>query len=427
MSLIRKVKLAQKLLDGTLYKYQVRYLSSSARRKLNVKGRQMGYSTIIALEAAVDGFLIPNFVTLILSTREDKASDVLKEAKKYLRKIPGTEEFIVTDKATELGLSNGSRIISLPTQNVEAVRGFTGSRLVLDEFGSMASIVNTDELWGAALPTLSRGGSVVVQGTPKGKSNKFYELYKAGEFEVMETPYWMCPDLTEENLAPIRAELSRVPGLWEQEYECSWEGIGGASLWTLAELEALLTDSVDGQGTRIAGYDPAKKQDGSVFMIVEKKGNEKRVIFSVDLSGLRYIDQATKIKEYVNLFNVQKLYVDAWGVGESVLENLDYVGCKVIPTRLKGEDKSRIAVQIKGDAEKGHFKILNHKNSRNIIEDLSLFDIANPKFQYTKDGHSDFLSALMLAYSGINKGSGSIGNLGWSPRAYRPNSMKVNV
>lgn len=422
-----KIKLALKVFGEPLYKFQIKYLASSARRKLNVKGRQMGYSTIISLEAAVDSFLHDDFVTLILSTREDKASDVLKEAKKFLKRIPGVSEMIVTDKSTEIGLSNGSRIISLPTQNVEAVRGFTGKRLVLDEFGTMSSIVDTDELWGAALPTLSRGGSVTIQGTPKGKSNKFYELYKAGDFEVLETPWWECPDLTEDNLAPIREELSRIPGLWEQEYECSWEGIGGANIWTLAELEALIVPSIDGQGTRVAGYDPAKKQDGSVFLVLEKLGREKRVLFSVDLTGLRYVDQAAKIKEYINLFNVSKLYVDAWGVGESVLENLDFVGCKVVPTRLKGEDKSRIAVQIKGDAERDHFKILNHKHARNITEDLGLFDVSNPKFQYTKDGHSDFLSALMLAYSGIKNGTGTVGSLNWSPRIYKSQTTGVRI
>ena len=125
---------------------------------------------------------------------------------------------------------------------------------------------------------LSRGGRLTVASTPKGKLNRFYDLW-VGEnnYEKYEIPWWECSDMTEEKIGEYRDELSTIPGMFEQEYECSFEAYAGA-LWSMAELEALTVSRVNRGGITCLGYDPAFKHDKSAVVIVQLKNKKKSIL-----------------------------------------------------------------------------------------------------------------------------------------------------
>jgi len=86
-------------------------------------------------------------------------------------------------------LTNGSQIIARPVGNTgDAVRGFTGDVLILDECSRFAEFIFT-----ASKPTLlTTGGQIWMCSTPFGKKGYFYECYlnKSNRYKVIEANSW---------------------------------------------------------------------------------------------------------------------------------------------------------------------------------------------------------------------------------------------
>ena len=75
--------------------------------------------------------------------------------------------------ATEMEFSNGSLITSIPTTE-DAGRSEATSLLVVDE----AAIVRwADKIWAAAFPSLSTGGSAILNSTPYGVGNWYHSTW----------------------------------------------------------------------------------------------------------------------------------------------------------------------------------------------------------------------------------------------------------
>jgi hypothetical protein len=86
-------------------------------------------------------------------------------------------------------LTNGSSILARPVGNTgDAVRGFTGDVLILDECSRFAEFIFL-----ASKPTLlTTGGQIWMCSTPFGKKGYFYECYlnRANRFKVIEANSW---------------------------------------------------------------------------------------------------------------------------------------------------------------------------------------------------------------------------------------------
>lgn len=74
--------------------------------------------------------------------------------------------------------SNGSRVLSLPSGNPAALRGYSAACTVIDE---AAYIDNAEQVMQAILPTLTRDKSaeLVVASTPAGCSGLFWDLWSS--------------------------------------------------------------------------------------------------------------------------------------------------------------------------------------------------------------------------------------------------------
>jgi len=434
--------LAKKRFGKGLYKYQIELLKSTAEKRLVAKARQLGMTTAVALEALANCYLNENFTVLVLSTDRDKASDFLSEVRTFLKLIDGWEKLLgETDKATEISFDNGSRIISLPTANTEAGRGYTADLLILDEFGSMAKSVDTGELFDSLVDTTARGGTIHVQGTPAGKDNLFYQMWiSSTEFEKFEFPWWLCPDYREPyngvedadqsydperkwQLNPSRLSSKRMrdqthPGRWGQENLVSWDVLDG-SYWTWGELEELTDSSYEGQGFRVGGVDPAKLHDKSAVVIADVVGGVKRVIYTEDLSGLSLEEQAHKVKALSDKFTVTKWVVDnGGGWGETFIHHLTRLGIRPVPFNFTKKRKQELASRIRSDSNTNKLRIIQSKESDQLKRDMLSYDDNSPTFERTKkEGHGDFISALFLVYSEFLRGQGTVGVTKFNPRA----------
>jgi hypothetical protein len=148
-------------------------------------GRQVGKTTIFSRKIAKYLLENPNCQIIVVSLTEDQAKLMIIMVLDYLekvttKKIKKNQKFTNQNKIT---LTNGSRVIARPVGNTgDAIRGFTGDVLVIDEASRMSELI-----FEASKPTLlTTGGQIWMCSTPFGKRGYFYEcwLNKYNRFKV---------------------------------------------------------------------------------------------------------------------------------------------------------------------------------------------------------------------------------------------------
>lgn len=134
-------------------------------------------------------------------------------------------------KARELILPNGAKIVSLPGRDPDTLAGLTGN-VIFTEFGLFPG--GGYDHWRVVFPLCTRGYSVIVISTPRGKNTKFFELFAdAGTYSVHQ-----CDILksVEEDGYILRDNAGRVCSIeefrklygdesgWQREYMCQFTG-----------------------------------------------------------------------------------------------------------------------------------------------------------------------------------------------------------
>lgn len=165
-----------------LYPYQKAVLYQFVKDRFNIilKFRQAGITELISMYCLWLAMYHPNKKINIISIKDTTAKKVLKKIKYMYKNLPLYLQVpIVNGRTGEYGSSsmiefnNGSFIESIPTSS-EAGRSESLSLLVIDE----AAIVRwADQIWAAAFPTLSTGGSAIVNSTPYGIGNFYHSKW----------------------------------------------------------------------------------------------------------------------------------------------------------------------------------------------------------------------------------------------------------
>lgn len=165
-----------------LFPYQFSVLWHFFTKRFNIvlKFRQAGITELIAMYCLWLAMYHPNKNIVILSLKERVAKKVLRKIKYMYKNLPDHLKVPIINgrtgelgTATEMEFSNGSTIASIPTTE-DAGRSEGLSLLVIDEAAIMkwAGII-----WAAAFPTLSTGGSAIVNSTPYGVGNWFHSQW----------------------------------------------------------------------------------------------------------------------------------------------------------------------------------------------------------------------------------------------------------
>ena len=174
-----------------LYPYQKSVLYNFIKERFNIilKFRQAGITELISLYCLWLAMYHPNKKINIISIKDTTAKKVLKKIKFMYKNLPWyLQTPIINGRAGEYGsasmieFSNGSFIESIPTSS-EAGRSESLSLLVIDE----AAIVRwASQIWAAAFPTLSTGGSAIINSCITGDTKI---IGRNGNFRVEQ----VCP------------------------------------------------------------------------------------------------------------------------------------------------------------------------------------------------------------------------------------------
>lgn len=144
-------------------------------------GRRVGKTQIMAIKAAEYMIKHDNTQIIIASLTEDQAKLIIIMIEDYIdNNYPKYKQTRGKQKPTQnrIALKNKSRAIARPVgQTGDALRGFNGNVLILDEVSRFNELILT-----AATPVLlTTGGQIWCCSTPFGKQGWFWRQFEAAE------------------------------------------------------------------------------------------------------------------------------------------------------------------------------------------------------------------------------------------------------
>jgi hypothetical protein len=231
---------ARQRLDFEPDPHQTRVLMSTANRAILNCTRQWGKSTVCAIKALHRALYTPGKDVVIACPSQRQSAEFLNKVSAFLQILDIPRKGDGRNRHS-LKLPNESRIIALPGQLQQTVRGFSAlSLLIIDEAAQV-----TDTLYLALRPMLAVGrGDLWLLSTPYGKRGFFYRAWtEAGHrWERFTVPATECPRISPEFLQEEReAGGARYFG---QEYLCEFHSTHDA-LFDETLIRLMLCDQVD--------------------------------------------------------------------------------------------------------------------------------------------------------------------------------------
>jgi hypothetical protein len=195
--------------------WQEKVLSWQERQLMMNCSRQSGKSVVAAIRALHQAVFHPHSLVLLVSPSQRQSAELFKKVSDFLRLLP-MRPALVEDNKLSLQMQNGSRIVSLPSQE-STVRGFSAPALVIED--ESARVMDTLFLSLRPMLSVSRGAHILMS-TPWGQRGHFHELWHNGDpsWERIQITAEQCPRIS---AAFLEAERRTTPGPWfEAEYHC---------------------------------------------------------------------------------------------------------------------------------------------------------------------------------------------------------------
>ena len=408
-----------------LYGFQKRWISDACRFKVGNMSRQIGKSFMVSLEAVNDIIEVPN-LWVLLSAGERQSLELMGKCKQHIEaagiaSAKLDEDFFEDTKCKQLTITlpNGGRLVGLPA-NPQTARGFTGN-VILDEF---AFHRDSDAIWKALFPTISRGYKIRIVSTPQGLGNRFHRLMTGENGYSKHTVdiFQAVADGVPHNIDELKAGVDD-DDTWNQEYLCLF--IDDHSAWLTYDMLAAcvdetLSDEINyqdlmienlpkPQGRVFGGVDLGRVKDRTVFWFDDLVGDTYHARWIVTLQNATFSQQASVFDALYNFLKPVRTCFDAtWNsaVSEAAKEKYgDYAIEQVVFTNAV---KSDLATGVRGLFEDRRVRI---PNSRVIRDDLhavkkTVTAAGNVRFdaERTKDGHADRFWAKALARMASDEG-----------------------
>ncbi|OGP61832.1 MAG: hypothetical protein A2V67_04920 [Deltaproteobacteria bacterium RBG_13_61_14] len=405
-----------------LYDYQRAWIKDASRFKIGCWSRQCGKTFAATLEQTIDCRERPRSTWINLTRGERQCKQLMAQAKTHLQAQDLLLDWIEdrfkveTDEGDkeylqlELRLPNGSRIIGLPA-NPDTARGYPAN-VYLDEFSIHK---DSRQIWTAIYPSLTRGYKIRITSTPKGRQNKFYELFTANKKysrhfidiigAVAQGLELKDEDGNPQTLEDLREGLADEEA-WQQEYLCKF--LDEATAFLTYELigEAESDEAEDGkplQGGRVyAGVDIGRKRDLTVFWAVEQLGDVFWTRRLMELERTPFSMQRDLIFGEIVKLNPVRVCLDATGLGMQLAEEtVKKFGSRAEAVTFSAKVKEDLATTIRRRFEDKQVRIPIDNKIREDLHSVKKFvtSAGNTRFdsERNEDGHADRFWALALA------------------------------
>jgi phage FluMu gp28-like protein len=393
-----------------LLPYQRAFVLDPARFKIWLSSRQIGKSFGTAFEAATDCAKHPGAEWLVMSAGQRQADEWMLKASRLSRAVAlemaGTDEAVrVEVSASEIRFSNGARILSVPA-NPDTARGYSAN-LVLDEF----AIHEQDrEIWAAVFPTvtneLSGQKKIRVVSTPKGRGNKFAELWEEGG------PQWSRHKVTLDDAiaAGLRVDKAALregvadEDIWRQEYFC--EFLANDTTYFPLDLiracERIPAPEAPPDAPRFLGVDIGRAHDLTAIAELAAVGEELRLVDLETIERAPFAEQRELLWSRLSRPSVRGVAIDATGIGAQLAEETRAkFGSRVEPVQFTNATKNGLFQSLHRAMEEARLVLPADRELREDINAMHRKISTGGNIQFTAprrpDGHSDRACALALA------------------------------
>lgn len=210
-------------LQDILLPYQKKFILDDRKKKIWLASRQVGKSFALSYIATLKALEFTNSLVLVISTGARASGEFLKKCIQMAEAVHTLTDKMVTYSNTSdtITFNTGGRILSLPSGNPSALRGYTASTIIIDE---CAFIERPEQVFSAIAPTLTRNknANLIVASTPAGKNNFFHKLYT----EADDDWYVQTTTITDAVKDGLKVDIEELkatvkdPEVFEQEYMC---------------------------------------------------------------------------------------------------------------------------------------------------------------------------------------------------------------
>ena len=193
--------------------WQERLLRTAAKRALVLCARQVGKTQTVSHKALHGAMYTPGRDVLIVSPTQRQSDEMLLRVSSLYRQMR-EQPRLKRDNTSEMGLANGSRVVSLPGSE-GGIRGFSGVKLlILDEASRIP-----DDVFASVLPMVASDGQILALSTPWGRRGWFYDLHEdaANGWERHKVTVYESQQYTPARITEMRALSSFV---FSSDYEC---------------------------------------------------------------------------------------------------------------------------------------------------------------------------------------------------------------
>lgn len=366
-------------------------------------GRQSGKTTAMSLravEVCMHNLKKGEFV-LINSITEKQAYHMLAKSlvyakEKYERKIIWKGD----NKPTKhrLMFKNGTGILCYAAgETGEGQRGFTIKKLMIDEGSRMS-----EEYFIASMPMLSViGGTMDLGSTPAGKKHKdgsekfFYKCSKDKSFRKYYISGEDCPRHSKDFLEQQRERMTKLA--YAQEYLAIFtdELKQFFDKDLIEKAQVLKRPETITSGEYYLGVDVARMgEDLSTFEIFKKTNNKEfHQVENIITKRTLTTETTAKVLELEKRYHFKQIFIDAYGVGTGVFDQLITNNLTKRKTIAIGHDSRPLDSEEKKKTKAlkediyTNFKILLESGKVKLLKDDDvLASLLSIQFEYTDKG-----------------------------------------
>jgi hypothetical protein len=320
--------------------------------------------------------------------------EVLRQLPPSLLRRPAPAE---TASELTLQLINGTNIEFYSGESPDSLAGAGVYFVVVDEAALMRPGV-----WQQLIrPTLmDTGGDALIISTPRGR-DYFYDLWNRGQdrdaadYESWWFPQGKNPYIPAEETEAARLELPDL--IFRQEILAEFVS-DAASIFNVPD-DVFVPGLAPPEGEVYLGVDLARKADYTVLTASRQDGLP---VYHDRFTGLRWADQKDAIlnaRETLLEGGAEHVIVgvDATGVGDAMVEELEEEDIDLIPINFTNRWKLRAVKDLGAALEQGQAFLLEEQRAEFESYEYEISEAGNYKFQ-AGVGHDDEVSAKLIEH-----------------------------
>lgn len=345
--------------------------------------------------------LNPNKVFWYVAPTYKQAKEIIWKDPEMLNKyLP--EEIVDKKNDTELAIyfKNGSVLSVKGADDPDSLRGPNPFMTILDEFSLMKPAVWEEII--APIAFANPDAQVWFVGTPKPTGAFAQKIHEEAKTKKGWFAYTLTADesniLSKEMLEEAKSTMTQTA--YEQEYLCKWFTDGGVVFRGVEDCidpNIKVNPSLDGRFKYKFGIDLAMHVDWTVCAGVNKQTHKLEVWDRYN--QIDYNLQKARIEALLRRYGNSEANVDATGVGEPIVQDLQAQGLNINGIKFTAPLKYALVNNLALWIEQRKIKI---PNIPELVEELKIFGYEitpSGKIRYgAPEGyHDDCVMALALA------------------------------